>query len=60
MVLNTLTISPSSINEGIGREFVLFYEEYALRIDTQENIKLQIYEENNFWNGRSHDACRLQ
>lgn len=42
MVLNTLTISPSSINEGIGREFVLFYEEYALRIDTQENIRYKI------------------
>lgn len=43
MVLHTLTISPSSVNKGIGSEFVLFYEEYArnnhtkvLRIDTQE------------------------
>ncbi|MGN0282923.1 MAG: GNAT family N-acetyltransferase, partial [Prevotella sp.] len=43
MVLHTLTISPSSARNGIGHEFVSFYEEYArnnhatvLRIDTQE------------------------
>lgn len=43
MVLHTLTISPSSAHQGIGREFIAFYESYArdndakvLRIDTQE------------------------
>jgi len=42
-VLHTLVVSPSGMSSGIGKEFVLFYEEYArkhncpfLRIDTNE------------------------
>ncbi len=43
MVLHTLVVSPSAQSSGIGKEFVSFYEEYALaegcpylRMDTNE------------------------
>lgn len=34
MVLHTLVISPEEIGKGYGREFVKFYEEYALNNDS--------------------------
>lgn len=46
MVLHTLVVSPSVQSSGIGKEFVKFYEEYALaegcpylRMDTNERNK---------------------
>lgn len=43
MVLHTLVVSPTAMSGGVGREFVEFYEKYALengcpylRIDTNE------------------------
>lgn len=46
MVLHTLVVSPSVQTNGIGKEFVRFYEEYALengcpylRMDTNERNK---------------------
>jgi len=46
MVMHTLVVSPSAMANGIGREFLDFYEEYAakngcpyLRIDTNERNK---------------------
>lgn len=47
MVLHTLTVDPSEVGKGIGRDFVAFYEKYAclndcrsLRLDTHTvNIK---------------------
>ena len=46
MVLHTLVVSPSVQTSGIGKEFVKFYEEYALaegcpylRMDTNERNK---------------------
>lgn len=43
MVLHTLTVEPETAHQGIGREFVSFYEHYAienqcveLRMDTNE------------------------
>lgn len=46
MVLHTLVVSPEFMHEGIGKEFVKFYEEYALncgcpylRMDTNERNK---------------------
>lgn len=43
MVLHTLVVSPSVMSDGIGRDFAIFYENYAkdhdchyLRIDTNE------------------------
>lgn len=46
MVLHTLVVSPKVMTSGIGKEFVKFYEEYALgnncpylRMDTNERNK---------------------
>ena len=46
-VLHTLTISPKSQHHGLGRQFIQFYEEYALehewpelRLDTNERNEL--------------------
>ncbi|MDO4745539.1 MAG: GNAT family N-acetyltransferase [Bacillota bacterium] len=46
MVLHTLVVSPKAMREGIGKEFVKFYEDHALacgcpylRMDTNERNK---------------------
>ena len=53
MVLHTLTVEPAFFGQGIGREFVKFYEDYArengckvLRMDTNaRNLKARAFYE---------------